>query len=657
MLALVLALLAGIQDIEELDLEALLVTTGSRVSTKLTESPSSVWVIDRRAIETSGATSIGDLLRQVPGVMVHEATSGHVEVVIRQTAEVPVNTILYLIDGRSVLLDFFGITDVAALPVALSDLERIEVVLGPASTLYGANAFAGVINLVTKKPTKEGYRLAARGQGGLAFGGPGAPGSRLERGRALGGGFAEYTQAFGKVGVRLSAGGEYLPNASTSPRLLGVASDAPHRRVSANADVLADARGWKLRAQVAAALKAGTWATFERARIDIQDLALTLGAEKTNLAANGDALTLTWWGRRMRGSYALVFDPFPPVAFSLEQWSTELLAQYASPRFLKQRVIVGLQARAFHIGWDLIRPEGRLQHFYGLYLEDEIRPLEPLILTAGVRVETREAPAFRPFQRLTVSPRLAAVFVPNDNHSVRLEFANAFRNPTPFESFADVTAFDGAVALMAPNPRVRAEIRDQLSFSYQGRLGWLRPRLEAFYALQRNAVGLGAASADSLLPQRFHNPGGVGDLDRYVGGSIKLEATPIPEFSAFLIYTYLDVRHLGRAMVNAPSDRVGAGFVLTLAGFSGSVQAYYHGESLGNVPLAPDVHLLSGRIILNARLAYSFGKVAFGEVEAYVAGTNLIDARLGPGAPRDLGIVQSERVGPRVWAGLAWSYF
>src|SRR5204863_5896481 len=60
------------------------------------------------------------------------------------------NRVLVLVDGRSVYQDFLGGTFWPLLDVAVQDVSRIEVIRGPGSALYGANAFSGVVNIITK---------------------------------------------------------------------------------------------------------------------------------------------------------------------------------------------------------------------------------------------------------------------------------------------------------------------------------------------------------------------------------------------------------------------------------------------------------------------------------------------------------------------------
>jgi iron complex outermembrane receptor protein len=90
----------------------------------------------------------------VPGLDVMEITSSQFEINPRGLSGPLTNRLLILIDGRTVYIDFFGGTNWESFPVSLDEIKKIEVVKGPASALWGANAFSGVINIITKTPNE-----------------------------------------------------------------------------------------------------------------------------------------------------------------------------------------------------------------------------------------------------------------------------------------------------------------------------------------------------------------------------------------------------------------------------------------------------------------------------------------------------------------------
>lgn len=129
-----------------------IVLTATRLAQPLRETPASVTVIDRQMIEASGARSLEDLFRLVPGMIVgHE--NGHIAFVTYHAfADRYARRMQVLIDGRSVYTPTFGGVNWSTLPVTLDDIERIEVIRGPDSSSHGTNAVLGTISIFTRSP-------------------------------------------------------------------------------------------------------------------------------------------------------------------------------------------------------------------------------------------------------------------------------------------------------------------------------------------------------------------------------------------------------------------------------------------------------------------------------------------------------------------------
>lgn len=151
---------------EDIFFEALpVVLTVSRLAQPAREAPAMVTVIDRRMIEASGFTNIPDLLRLVPGFQVGYVHSWQPVVTYHGLSDGNARRLQVLVDGRSIFNPAFGQVDWRELPLAVEDIERIEVVHGPSAAAYGSNAFVATINIVTLQGLDEpGLHLAA-GQG------------------------------------------------------------------------------------------------------------------------------------------------------------------------------------------------------------------------------------------------------------------------------------------------------------------------------------------------------------------------------------------------------------------------------------------------------------------------------------------------------------
>ena len=137
----------------------------SKKTEKIINSPLSATVITSDEIVRAGCTSIPEALRLSPGVLVKEQSNGNYEVYIRGLDNLPSsgddptfssNTItLVMINNRPVYNYFQGGTFWETLPVDLADIIRIEIVRGAVSSMYGANAVQGVINIVTRDATVQ----------------------------------------------------------------------------------------------------------------------------------------------------------------------------------------------------------------------------------------------------------------------------------------------------------------------------------------------------------------------------------------------------------------------------------------------------------------------------------------------------------------------
>lgn len=170
---------ATADDLKILSLQDLLkvkIVSASKKSEFLFDAPLSASVVTRDEFRKAGCTSIMEALRLVPGMMVREQTNGNYDIYLRGMDNVPTNstldgnstTTLVMIDNRPIYNYLKGGTFWETLPIDLNDVEKIEVIRGPAAALYGPNAVNGVINIITRSAKKDGlYLLVDAQQGNL----------------------------------------------------------------------------------------------------------------------------------------------------------------------------------------------------------------------------------------------------------------------------------------------------------------------------------------------------------------------------------------------------------------------------------------------------------------------------------------------------------
>jgi len=169
------ALASNPPDLTDLSLEALMdieITSVSRKPQKMANAAAAAFVINQEDIRRSGATTIPDLLRMVPGVQVARIDASKWAVSIRGFNGRFANKLLVLKDGRSIYTPLFSGVYWEQLDTPLEDIERIEVIRGPGAALWGANAVNGVINIITKhaSDTKGGVVSAGGGSAEHGFG-------------------------------------------------------------------------------------------------------------------------------------------------------------------------------------------------------------------------------------------------------------------------------------------------------------------------------------------------------------------------------------------------------------------------------------------------------------------------------------------------------
>jgi iron complex outermembrane receptor protein len=141
------------------------VITPTRLRQSLADVPASVSVIDASMLRRFGITSVPDALRLVPGMAVLQATGPDYRISYHGSNVLPPRRMNVLVDGISVYRPAFSLVDWKQLPVAIEDIDRIEVTRGPNSATYGPNSMLAIVNIITKNPkdVERGYVAAGFG--------------------------------------------------------------------------------------------------------------------------------------------------------------------------------------------------------------------------------------------------------------------------------------------------------------------------------------------------------------------------------------------------------------------------------------------------------------------------------------------------------------
>lgn len=144
------------QPVKEVRLEPVVVT-GTRTEQPLSRSPVEVQLISARQIEHSGARDLAELLEREGGIYVSRVAGRGTSIEIQGLAS---DQVLILVDGRRMIGRVNGAIDLSRL--RLDSVERVEIVKGPSSALYGADALGGVVNIITRRDGRRGGAITGR---------------------------------------------------------------------------------------------------------------------------------------------------------------------------------------------------------------------------------------------------------------------------------------------------------------------------------------------------------------------------------------------------------------------------------------------------------------------------------------------------------------
>src|SRR5262245_22066421 len=147
--------------------EETVVVSASRTEEKLVNAPATMSVIGAQAIQSAPTQNFAELLRAVPGLNITQVSSRDINITTRGATGTLATGQLALLDGRTLYQDFFGFVMWDFLPVNLNEIKQVEVIRGPASAVWGANALYGVVNVITKSPREMQGTSFTLGVGGF----------------------------------------------------------------------------------------------------------------------------------------------------------------------------------------------------------------------------------------------------------------------------------------------------------------------------------------------------------------------------------------------------------------------------------------------------------------------------------------------------------
>ncbi|AGC47947.1 TonB-dependent receptor [Myxococcus stipitatus DSM 14675] len=438
------------------------VVTASRRAQSSLEAPNATTVITAEDIRLSGAQTLPELLRRVPGADVMSLGVGSANVSLRGFNQRIANKVLVLVDGRTEYQDFLGLTLWSAIPIGLDEIERIEVIRGPGSALYGANAMLGVINIITQAPG-SGPRARFNVTGGT---GNSVAGSFLSHGNT---GALRY-----RASVAYSQADKFSRDYGSNRPDIVLRDPDPDIGVRGARGTLSAVYTFSEDKQVG--LSGGAY----RFNTEIYPLGLLRNYYMDGLTAyaKGDVelgpLKLKTFWNHISGNAGPQYEPIGQRSLALELssnlFNAELLFARSFQLAGEHQLNVGVEGRLKRVAWNYLGALREEIHA-AAFVQDEWRLAEPLSLVASYRVD-RHPLLDNGTPGLAHSPRVSALFRPWEGHAFRISAASAFREPTFLESYTrllvPVQGVPGASGLTTGNTSLRPERLTAFELGWRG---------------------------------------------------------------------------------------------------------------------------------------------------------------------------------------------
>jgi iron complex outermembrane receptor protein len=551
--------------VEELmEVEIATVVGASRFEQQVTEAPASVSIVSADDIKKHGYRTLADALRSVRGIYVtYDRNYNYLGMRgFNRPGDLNTRTLL-LVDGHRINDNIYESAPIGTeFPVDVDLIERIEVIRGPSSSLYGTNAFFGVINVITKRPGElQGTQLAAAAGSFETYNGRVSYGKEYAAGLGvlLSGSvlhsegqdrlFYKEFETAGNDGVARHADGDknYQLFSKLSYRdfsLTGVLSSRRKGIPTASYETVFNDPGTNTTDQYRfldlkyAHTFAGDTDVSVRAFYDHYSFDGNYMYDHTDTGGpasvlNRDQAWGSWWGTEAQ------------VTKTVSDWlKTTAGVEYRNNSKQQQR---NYDQAPFFSYLD----DKRHSSLWALYLQSEIRLLDSLILSAGVRHDQYDSFGG------TTNPRVALIYKPLERSVFKLLYGRAFRAPSAFEFYYS----DGGQTTKADQDLKPESIQTYEAVYEQYFLKHYRSSLSGFYYRIQDLISQQVDPADGLI--QFVNAQNPIEAK---GGELELEGTWDGGLRGRVSYTYQQVRdaRTGVALSNSPRHLAKLNLVLPI---------------------------------------------------------------------------------------------
>jgi len=638
-------------EITDLDLGDLLrtpvVESATRRKQSLYEAPGAMDVYSGEEIVRSGLTSIAEILRRIPGAYVMQVNAGRFNVGLRGVNGLANNRVLVLVNGRRLSEVDHGSPSWQSFPIHVGEIDRIEVLRGPGTTLYGADGINGVINITTKHPLDHAgvEGLFAAGNTWLPDEPNDLRGARVQN---IGNGYASYgwRSASGKLGVGTSAGWNHTPDWVSSEAYavqlhgdfgyhLGLSLDW---RPDPNTSLFVDFRHVD-----SEGLRGASDSLFTQRLFDYStEQALTVAYRKAQILPNV-SLSVNADGRRAMEATKLYTQPSgfglsgasPQQTILIsedpENYRGHVVAQ-TDAWLLGGREVVSLAAESSYQRTSRLFGGSASELYYAGVIQNETLLLRNprLLLNLGLRAEqvNLEVSGKGQVRYGSYSPRASLIARLKDTHSVRLTWATAYRTPSIWEVSdlaSGVSSYSPPVPLnyvMVSNLSLRPEEVQSLELGYRGRpLRWLRVDAAAYYQELKRSIEFLQAG----MPLVYEN----GPTRKQAGVELGLMFRPLTIMGGHLSYSASRSTEDGSGQVlhDYPTHLVQIGGDIGKGGFHFTADFNYVSSTAFSLMQADPSGIVhnsvhnSAQTLLNLRLGKD---ILDGAAEIFASGTNTL---------------------------------
>jgi iron complex outermembrane receptor protein len=629
------------------------VSTVERQNSTVGKTPAAVFVITNEMIRRSGAQTIPDALRMVPGVQVAQISSDEWAVSARGFNSLFSNKLLVQIDGRTVYDLFYGgvIWDVQDL--ILEDVDRIEVVRGPGATIWGANAVNGVINIISKN--------ARDTQGVLVQGGGGS--HELGYTNARAGGQIGQDLYYRFYGRWFDRGPIYLPDGDPGP-------DAWHQGRS----------GFRMDYDAgpcdAMTLQGDYYDGKSVTLLPNQIPTPPFTVPSNDIHVTGENILYRWkhtidedsdW--TFQTYYDRTERHYLDPAYGLDTDLIDLDFQHRFPlgdrheiiwgcgyRYWKDALLNTQPSSAFFIK---VTPPERFDNYFSYFIQDQITLEEDRwFLIGGSKFE------HDPYTNFEYQPTVRLLWTPTKRQSIWAAVSRAVHMPNQETDFAQTTLPPVSNSPFPPfvfpqvvgNPGLQSEellayelgMRVQASERFSWDLAMFYNQYDKLFALAPSGIVIDLPYI--FAQQQFQN----GEAGQTYGAELALNYSVNEQWRLQCAYTYTRLfLHLAPGMISSADNPGDTPFNQVYLQSSWDLGDHWQFDVIGRYAdalLSSIPPQIPSYIAMDTRLAWRSGK----NFEVSVAGRNLTHGQYSEFAP--LTSTTAYKVGPEVYGQITWRY-